>query len=216
MRDEPPPGVCDIWVAQSEDADRWAAWLPPAEGAAVDRRRPGAGVYLTSRALQRVAIAAYAGVEPHALTIDRTCTRCGDRTHGRPTVRGGPPYSVTRTGSFVALAVVADGTVGIDAECVRPGADLTPLASLLGVAPTDTRTVLTAWVRHEAALKARGTGIGDLWPVPAEAIRGVETVDLALPGVVLAVATSRRVRRVRWTEAAPEGVMTQVRGPVAS
>jgi len=216
VRDEPPPGVCDVWVAQSDDADRWAAWVPPAERAAVDRRRPGAEVHLTSRALQRVAMAAYTGVAPHALTIDRTCTRCGDRTHGRPAVRGGPPYSVTRTGSVVALAVVADGAVGIDAECVRPGADLTPLASLLDMEPTDTRTVLTAWVRHEAALKARGTGIADLWPVPAEAMQGVQIIDLALRDVVLAVATSRKVRRVRWTEAGPEGVMTQVTATVPS
>jgi hypothetical protein len=191
VRDEPPPGVCDIWVARSHLEED------------VDARGPAADVRTTSRALQRVAMAAYMGVAPHELTIDRTCTRCGDRAHGRPTVTSGPVYSVTRTESFVALAAVAEGMVGVDAEQERTREDLAEIATLLGLPLADASTTLTAWVRQEAALKARGAGIVDLWPAPTDATHGLEVVDLDLPGAVLALATSRPVQRVRWTEVGP-------------
>ncbi|MFF2832336.1 4'-phosphopantetheinyl transferase family protein [Cellulosimicrobium cellulans] len=209
-RDTPPPGVCDIWVAGNRDADRWASWLSAPERQGLDPRRPADTTRITSYGLQRVALAAYTGVAPHELTIDRRCTRCGDRAHGRPTVTGGPVYSVTRTASFVALAVVTKGMVGIDAEQVLPRDDLAEIATLLGQTSTDTRTILTAWVRHEAALKARGQGIADLWPTPTDAAHGLEMVDLALPGAVLALAASQTVHRVRWTHLRPGGRTSEV------
>lgn len=94
------------------------------------------------------------------------CPGCGSDSHGRPVVLGsGRPVhvSVARDGSGT-LAVVAaclELPVGVDVEAVGaasfPGFDEVALHPSEHAEDDTERTRL--WVRKEAALKARGTGL---------------------------------------------------------
>ena len=94
---------------------------------AADRAR-----YLAAHALTRLVLAGIVGEAPAALRFDRTC-RCGEQ-HGKPTLPGGPGFSLTHAGDLVGVAV-HDGPVGLDVERARPLADL----AALGLTPEDAR-----------------------------------------------------------------------------
>lgn len=201
---ELPPGMCDLWVTSVRDARGWHAWLTDAERRAVARGGAEAELRATSRALQRVVVSAYSGVPWHVVEIDRTCSRCGDASHGRPTASHGPPYSVTRSGSRVAIALTRDGEIGIDAELDRPADRSIRTGALVGTALADAGADLAGWVRREAQIKARSGSIADLWVLSdAEISEGLHVVVASIAGRVAALATSRPVEMLRWQVAAP-------------
>lgn len=116
-------------------------------------------------ALLRCAAGLLAGVEPGALTVDRTCSSCGG-WHGRPAISGTDlDVSVSHSGSLVAVAVLAGGgRVGVDVE-------------RLNGRPLDE---VVAWTITEASFKAGG-GPG----------LAVQELPSPLPEHVLALATDR-------------------------
>jgi 4'-phosphopantetheinyl transferase len=114
-----------------------------------DRDRFAMGVQLT-----KLELAARTGVDPYAITLDRTCPGCG-ATHGRP-LHEAAHVSVTHSGSMVGVAV-ADIPVGLDVEDRTK--DLTEVAEHL-LSPDDPPgELIVAWTRKEALLKATGDGL---------------------------------------------------------
>lgn len=126
----------------------------------VDRHR-----FTAAAALNRLTLADHTGCRPADIRIDRTCEECGG-PHGRPRVdirsRAAIDVSVTHAGSFVAVALVEQGRVGVDIDVVP--ADYHDLID--AVAHSDERAGITSahqftqtWVRKEAILKAHGAGL---------------------------------------------------------
>lgn len=169
-------GICQVWWALLADVGpQHDALLAPEDlerrarlAGAADRHRLTAAAATT-----RVVLAALVGERPAALEIDRTCLRCGDQ-HGKPRLTGTSDlhFSVSHSGSVVAVAVSRNRPVGVDVERIwrlRPvELDRVVLATLapeerLQVArqPADRRTLAltTYWTRKEAVLKATGQGL---------------------------------------------------------
>ncbi|NUR74502.1 MAG: 4'-phosphopantetheinyl transferase superfamily protein [Hamadaea sp.] len=163
----PPAGVCHLWPVPVSSR---TSWISDEEWAQADRfvadhaRR----TFLTSRSSQREIAARYLGIAPDAVTIERTCHRCGG-AHGRPTVGESIDLSVTHTREWVVLAVVGQGRIGVDLEQRGTARDLDTLTSTLTPAeraefaavPPSERTAwfLRRWTRKEAAVKLTGHGI---------------------------------------------------------
>ena len=151
----------DVW---------WAAPVDPAAAPALvalldhhERERMArfrlpadAARYLAAHALARIVLGRARDLPPAALVLDRTC-RCGAQ-HGKPTLDGGPEFSLTHAGDLVGVAVSGGGAVGLDVEQVRPMADLAAMAEHVG-APAEPEAFFRAWTRKEALLKATGEGL---------------------------------------------------------
>lgn len=120
------------------------------------RRPADAARYLAAHALCRILLGRALGRPAATLLIDRTC-RCGQQ-HGKPTVAGGPGFSLTHAGDLVGVAVSGTGPVGLDVEQERAMADLASVAAHVG-APAEPRAFFRTWTRKEALLKATGDGL---------------------------------------------------------
>lgn len=123
------------------------------------RRGPAADAHRLVLALA----AELAGGRPRLV---HACGRCGSDAHGRPVVLGTtrPVHASVARDSSGRLAVVAaclDGPVGVDVEGAGaadfPDFDAVALHPSEAAGDAAERTRL--WVRKEAALKARGTGL---------------------------------------------------------
>ncbi len=123
--------------------------------------------FVAGRWLLRCALAAVIGGRP-----DEFALQYGE--HGKPTLAappvGGLAFNLSHSGDLAALAVVRDGRVGIDVERARPLSDAPRLAQRILTVnevahyeslPAEKRlpTLIAAWARKEAVLKALGTGI---------------------------------------------------------
>lgn len=116
----------------------------------------------------RGVAAAYQGIEPRDVRVERRCATCGGG-HGRPEFPDTPELSISlsRTRGAVALAVSTRVAVGLDIEECQYAADLRDvilhpvereaLLQLDGAKAND--FVLRTWVRKEALLKAVGVGL---------------------------------------------------------
>ena len=142
--------------------------------------------------------------------------------HGKPSLAGtGPPplhFNMSHTRGLALYAVARDAEVGVDVERPRPALDTVRLARrfitpkeadrLAALEPGERDgAFLIAWVRHEATVKCRGTGIGaaDQRTVPPGAWPWVAELD---PGDDAAAAVAAGVP--------PESVRCwQWRGPTA-
>lgn len=97
---------------------------------------------------------------PGVVTSGRLCPTCGSDEHGRPWVRHeglAVPVSMSRSGPHLVTAVGAPdspGPVGVDVEVARIA-----VRPELVLAPGETGDLAATWVRKEAILKARGTGL---------------------------------------------------------
>jgi 4'-phosphopantetheinyl transferase len=158
-------GGCVVWWAPLDlYRDHHADLLSVDERARAARlRRPDdARRLILAAAVLRSAVGAITGTPPDAVTIDRTCTRCG-QPHGRPTLPGtGLHASVSHSGDRVAVALTTAGPVGVDVERIvdidtegMSRAVLHPGES----APTPD-DFYVYWTRKEAVVKATGDGIG--------------------------------------------------------
>lgn len=156
--------VCTVW---------WAAPVAPAEApdlvALLDthecqrlhrlRRAADQARYLAAHALARRVLGLCLDRPAASVVIDRTC-HCGE-PHGKPSIVGGPAFSLTHASRVVGVAV-HDRPVGLDVERLRPVRDLTAIASYACSAMetvSDTTEFFRLWTRKEALLKATGAGL---------------------------------------------------------
>jgi 4'-phosphopantetheinyl transferase len=164
-------GICEVWWTRV--ADREVDWtlLDEAERKRAEEFRVGHArqTFITSRAAQRRIAAAYLDCSIADVVIGRQCEYCGV-SHGRPVISGAPfDFSVSHTAAWVAIAVTADGRIGLDVEDRRTartcGIDAVALCSqeaqALASVPEATRPdwLLRAWTRKEAATKLTGHGL---------------------------------------------------------
>lgn len=163
-----PTEPCEVWVARVPPVtDHLVGVLDHTERArrarvrhADDRDR-----FTAAAALLRLVASRFAGLDPEAVAVDRTCTRCG-APHGRPRIvgHGAAPFdvSVSHAGRYAVVAACREYRVGVDVEAVRSDyADLLPVACTPAEATRvhDARGFATTWVRKEAVLKATGQGL---------------------------------------------------------
>jgi 4'-phosphopantetheinyl transferase len=144
--------VTDLLVLSTDELER-AQRLPD------DRVR---GRWVASRAFLRRTLAPLTGADPADLVFDY-----GDA--GKPSLPGGPEFSLAHSGDYALLAFAAV-PVGVDLEQVRPG--LAALPSVERFFSAAERTELDAlpeprrvahffelWTLKEAYLKATGEGL---------------------------------------------------------
>jgi 4'-phosphopantetheinyl transferase len=204
-----------VWVLE---ASMWrtaadAPYVSDAERARPRfRRAADAHRYLAARALTRAVLSRYLGVPPGDVVVRRTCARCGDADHGRPTVRSLTPleFSLTRNAPVVAVAV-GSSRLGLDAACsdsrVPVGWPVFSAAEVARLSSAPPSMAVRLFTVKEAVGKASGGGLIDAdrirmadesaMPVGAsewavDALGGswsVTPIDLG-SGIVTALATS--------------------------
>ena len=128
-------------------------------------------------ALLRCAVGARLGVPPEAVTVDRTCSGCGE-WHGRPTIPGTDlDVSVSHSGRLAAVAVLSGGRVGVDVE-------------RLGDRPLPE---VVAWTIEEARFKAGGGSTLWVHDLPSPAPDHVLTVATDHPTAPIHVVDGRQL-----------------------
>ena len=132
-----------------------------AERIAADRRRQ---LWVRSRGVLRGLLARYLRSEPQTLSLLAT-------PHGKPLLAGGAiSFNLSHSGAIALYAFTAGPEVGVDVQIDRRQIDETAIARrfltaadaqrLATLPPAERRTeFLRTWVRHEAAIKCRGTGL---------------------------------------------------------
>jgi phosphopantetheinyl transferase len=192
------------WTRLERD---WLPRLPTAKRARVERLREPAdraatllGMRLLDTALAERGVPAAVG-------------RLLFPARGRPSLPGGPEFSISHAHGLVACAV-ADEPIGLDLErrdAVRPTQLRLVLDADEGAAVAGGRLDPTdAWVMKEAVLKAAGRGADAARSVSLRGVSAVldgrtwhlQRVDLA--GV-----------HVAWLASATPGIAVTVSGPVA-
>jgi len=175
--------------ARREDGERWAA----------------------ARAVLRALLGAYADADPRAL-------RFAEGPHGKPALAAPAPerlrFNLSHSAETALIAVALDREIGVDVELPRRAVEHVAIARrVLGDAeaqwlaaldpPEREREFLRAWVRWEAVLKCRGTGIGGA-EQPHEGVDPwVAELPIAPPAAA-ALAVERgpcTVRTWRWAPA---------------
>lgn len=148
-----------------ETVERLRGLLAPDEQARAGRFRfeRDRSRYIVGRALLRCLLARYVGVAPERLAFEY-----GE--FGKPTLRGGPWFNLSHSGSVALYAFSAAAEIGVDvelddgdfareriAERFFSPAEVSALRSLpLEAQP---RAFLSCWTRKEAFIKARGDGL---------------------------------------------------------
>ncbi len=120
--------------------------------------------FILRRGLLRVLLGRCTGREPAGLRFDYG-------VHGKPALAGGgPSFNLADSEDSVAIALAADGRIGVDIERLRPieSADgisdrfFHPIeCAALHALPPDQRNegFLLGWTRKEAFIKAAGVGL---------------------------------------------------------
>jgi 4'-phosphopantetheinyl transferase len=152
-----------------------------------DRRRFGTG-----RALLRLAAATWTGQDVADIVVTATCAECGG-PHGRPvlsTATGPLPVhaSIAHAHDRVVVAVARCGPIGVDVE--PTGQPLFADFDSVALTPAERRRVQAVeavdaerrriWVRKEALLKRRGTGLNQSPDTVEAAAADTRFVDLDL------------------------------------
>jgi 4'-phosphopantetheinyl transferase len=227
----PGPDEVDLWWWRARSGEDPATGiLSPAEERRAEafQGTSDAAGFRIRRAVLRTLLAGYLDTDPRELRLGTArCPSCGGR-HGPPVVEhptASLRFSVSSAADLCCCAI-AGAPVGVDVEeSPAPGiAEAIPLLhpqdreALSGLPPTLRAMEATrCWVRGEALLKARGTGIADgLGALPMLPVRGagqaadddLTIVDLQAPaGHLAALATrasppllrrSAMLGRVRW------------------
>jgi 4'-phosphopantetheinyl transferase len=157
--------LVEVWTADVGAVERPERLLTPAERERAGRFRSGPArrLFVVSRALQRAVGAARLGTAPADVVIDRGCRLCADTGHGKPSYAGRPEldFSVSHTGTLVALALSAGCRVGLDVEEAgrRPIAGRLADRVLTDGERASTLPFLDLWTRKEAAVKLTGHGL---------------------------------------------------------
>lgn len=227
-----PPGAGETCVLLCDSA----VWAPHAVSAAAllgstERARAASfrfehdrSTYVLAHGLWRVALGACLGLEASRVTFANTPA-------GQPQLPGtGLATSLSHSGTWVAIAICADRTVGIDIER-SPHARIDQLmpkictpAELVDLQPLPElarqRALLALWTRKEALLKAFGVGLavepaslsammnGPVEPPPLSSPDQApcRVIDLDLPATLvgaLAIPMSVSAIRLSWLNSAP-------------
>jgi 4'-phosphopantetheinyl transferase len=213
----------DVWLVDlaaaqpgaplsSEERERAARFVRAQDG-----RR-----WTAARAALRRLLATYADADPREL-------RFIAGPHGKPALAGGGApagdaraggeaaelrFNLSHSGDTAVIAVANNREVGVDVELPRRAVDHVAIARRVLAADADRiaaiedprereRAFLQAWVRWEAVLKCRGTGIGGTADPPAEPDPWVVDLDI-VPPAAAALAVERgpvAVRTWRWPPA---------------
>lgn len=173
LRPRPEADTVDVWhadLAAAAPAGARAA-LSAQERARAERfvRAEDGERWACARAFLRDVLARCIDVEPGALRFEQG-------PHGKPALAApaatGLRFNLSHSGAVALLAVTSrDREVGVDVELPRRAVDHVAIARrVLGEAeaqwlealdpPAREREFLRVWVRWEAVLKCRGTGIG--------------------------------------------------------
>jgi 4'-phosphopantetheinyl transferase len=165
----------ELWSVDS-------AGCPPAQLAVLDgeeqerhvvaagRGRPGYGA---GRAALRILLGARLEIAPERVVFARHCASCERNGHGRPAVAGVGPreldFSVATAGTVTVIALVRQGTVGVDVERVpadgtafwpRPSFNARERQALERLAESERpEAIARSWVRKEAVAKFVGRGL---------------------------------------------------------
>jgi len=201
-------GVVDVWradLAVAGEPER--SLLSPAERARADRFvRPEDGRrWARARGILRALLGDYADADPAELRFE-------EGAHGKPALVGHRlRFNLSHSGDTALYALALGVEVGVDVELPRRELDHVALAARALGAETAARLealdpaarereFLRAWVRWEAVLKCRGTGIGGVEEAPAGPAPWVRELDLGEAGAAaLAVADSGAMLRCwRW------------------
>ncbi|MEU4219502.1 4'-phosphopantetheinyl transferase superfamily protein [Actinoplanes sp. NPDC026623] len=163
-----------MWWIDPAEAPGWCEQLlsePEQARAGSFHHRAARRQFTSATALLKVVVAAATGGDPFEVRLRRECPDCR-RLHGRPEVVGGTPnVSLSHSGDRVAVALCADGPVGVDVERVDPGVDVDGMlpfvldgaeraafAEVHG-RPARLRAFFACWTRKESVLKATGDGL---------------------------------------------------------
>jgi 4'-phosphopantetheinyl transferase len=191
-------GVVDVWRASlAAGGEREQELLSPAERARAARfvRAEDGRRWARSRAILRALLGAYAGADPRTLGFE-------EGAHGKlalarePAAAGVPArlrFNLSHSGDTALYALALDREVGVDVELARRQVDAVAIAArVLGAEtaarlealdpPAREREFLRAWVRWEAVLKCRGTGIGGADDRPAGPEPWVRELDVGETG----------------------------------
>jgi len=130
---------------------------------AVDRQN-----FTAARALLRILLGAYAGLDPEAVTFSYA-------KQGKPSLNKGQQkerleFNLSHSGEIALLAFARGRAVGVDIERIRDNLDPAKMArrffsqpeqTALSVLPPSERCLgfFRCWTRKEAYLKARGAGL---------------------------------------------------------
>jgi len=177
-----PAGDVHVWRANlTAIPDELCGLLCDEERARAERllSERSRRLWMRSRAVLRALLGRYLQRDPREL-------RFATGTHGKPALSVHPPepggepeptpsagisFNLSHSGGLALYAFAATGAVGVDVELSRRRIDAVAIAArtfgpaeaerLEGLDPvTRQREFLRAWVRHEAALKCLGVGIG--------------------------------------------------------
>jgi 4'-phosphopantetheinyl transferase len=167
-----------VWrVPLVEALDGLAELLSEAERERAERfgRPRGGRLWARGRGVLRLLLGGYLGRDPSTLRIIADA-------HGKPAVEGhlAPAFNLSHSGEIAAFAFTMAGAIGVDVEVARRSRDTVALAArAFGPAEAERlqqlepgerqQEFLRAWVRHEAALKYLGTGIGGPRPAGSRA-----------------------------------------------
>jgi 4'-phosphopantetheinyl transferase len=158
--------------------------------------------FVAARAALRTIVSGYLGIEPAAVVFSTG-------PQGKPTVGGGPQFSLSHSEALGLCAIGADLPIGVDVERVRPVPEAADILArffspgekasyqdrLLAAGPEV--AFLTAWTRKEAYLKAVGAGFSDDDAIAREPdLERWAIQELAVPaGYVAALAVARSPKR---------------------
>jgi 4'-phosphopantetheinyl transferase len=215
----PPPerpriaaGTVDVWRADlARGGQRECELLSSEERARAARfvRADAGRRWAAARGILRALLGAYADVAPAAL-------RFAEGPHGKPRIAswscgtlGGQRlrFNVSHSGDVALYAVALEREVGIDVELPHRAVDHVAIARrifgereaerLAGLDPAvREREFLRAWVRYEAVVKCRGTGIGGAVDPSAAAEPWVRELDVG-PAAAAALAVEGGTCSVR-------------------
>lgn len=126
--------VASLWMVDADaaaDSDllRWRDWLSEGEMARYRRfvRARRQRQFVVGRALLRTALGRLLGVAPQAVELEERAARAP--LLKAPAVKGVMPgFSIAHSGRWVACAVSAQTTLGLDIEMRDPARDLAALA----------------------------------------------------------------------------------------
>ncbi|WP_377811570.1 4'-phosphopantetheinyl transferase superfamily protein (plasmid) [Azospirillum sp. A29] len=163
------PGVVRVWFADltalSEHKAAMRALLSDDERERADRFLVERLTerFILRRGLLRLLLGRCTGRDPAGLVFDYG-------THGKPSLPGGPAFNLSDSEDSLAIAVAAEGRIGVDIERLRPIESAegiadrffhaTERAALQGLGPERRdEGFLLAWTRKEAFIKAAGVGL---------------------------------------------------------
>ncbi|MGE0703664.1 MAG: 4'-phosphopantetheinyl transferase superfamily protein [Vicinamibacterales bacterium] len=157
--------------------------------------------FIIAHGVLRRALSVWTGTPSEALTF-----HVGP--WGKPSLASGPFFNLSHGGNILLLGISADFEIGVDVEAARLAGHETDILETLPpvdrtrirLLPQDAqaRATLQAWTRMEAALKARGIGLGaerqesdcDLW-ISDLPIDEQHVASLAVKGGPAEVSCSR-------------------------